>query len=173
MADSIVHTFACSLSKQKMWLKYLPFLCLLSHTINQPVNQPISVYTRDHDHLLCWVHARVHTHTHTHTHTPTNLEPTGKQWESQLHSSTGNSKRKMWALWAKKAPWVHYFLPLPAENDRFLTDPFHSVLTEISNLWVSMPASCSEFTYPLTFFSRWTLGALYPQGALQGKKNTY
>ena len=32
-----------------------------------------------------------------------------------------------------------------------------------------MPASCSEFTYPLTLFSRWTLGALYPQGTLQKK----
>lgn len=32
-----------------------------------------------------------------------------------------------------------------------------------------MPASCSAFTYPLTLFSRWTLGALDPQGALGGK----
>lgn len=29
-----------------------------------------------------------------------------------------------------------------------------------------MAASCSKFTYPLTFFSRWTLWALYPQGTL-------
>lgn len=32
-----------------------------------------------------------------------------------------------------------------------------------------MPASCSEFTYPLTFFSRWILGALYPQEPYKAK----